>query len=239
MLVTSILNNVARQVSAERPGDWLGSLTEAQSEIKDDFLPDVIDDILQRLDLPGPVGKTYEVWGDGFEDLPLPSDFLRLQRDPLAVYERDNTRRRCIPISSDGEWEYLKEIGSAGAYRYYRLRGYEGARKIDFFRPLESGGKVVVNYISDKWIVNDGTEKAEFTAEADASMLPKRLVEAGIVYRFRERKGLPFEDKLAEYEAIFARFGNDRRGRRNIDMAKGTSIVGPFDIPVPDYIPES
>ena len=58
------------------------------------------------------------------------------------------------------------------------------------------------------------------------------------VYRWRERKGLPYQDKYLEYEAQLARFSNDMKVRRIISL-NGHEPLKPWNIPVPNYIPES
>lgn len=234
-LITDILARAARQCSVPAPSSWITATTQDALEIRD-FLDETVDDILERVDVTQPVSKQVTLTGDGNEFLALPSDFKRLHRGDLAVYERDRSRRRCIPVNTDGEWEYMKELGASGSIRYFRVRGYPGAYTMGFFRELETGSDVIVSYVSDKWIINGSTEKATFSDGSDESMFPRRLLESGIVWRFRERKGLEFEDKQAEYEALLARMINDTRTVRQVVFG-GVERLGPYDIPVPDFIP--
>jgi hypothetical protein len=163
---------------------------------------------------------------------------VRLHRGEYAVYERQRTRRACVPVSTDGEWEYLKELGTAGAYRFYRLFGYEGAWQIGFQRPLETGVATVVSYVSSCWIVNGSECKDVLSSADDESILPRRLVEAGIVMRFRQRKGLDYGDVMRDYEMQMGRFQNDTRTLRKVDFG-AVPVRGPFDIPVPDVLPSA
>jgi hypothetical protein len=231
-LIVDILSRAARQCSVVPPSNWATATDQTALEVLD-FLAETVDDVLERIDVTQPISKTSTITGADAENYPLPSDYKRLHRGTFAVYERFRTRRECMPVSDDGQWEYLKELGSAGAYRFFRVRGYEGAFSIDFFQPLETGITVVVNYVSNNWIVGD---KATFTDNGDVSLLPRRLLEAGIVFRFRERKGLEYGDKQAEYEALLARMANDTKTVRKINFG-GFQGRGPFDVPVPDFIP--
>lgn len=240
--VADILTAAGRACQVGQPDNdsWLGALDDTWAELRDDFLLDTIDDLQQRADWPQPIGATTTLTGDGAsEDLALPTDFLRFQRDDLAVYERTATRRRCIPTSDDGEWEYRKELGSAGAHRYYRLKGYEGAFTAGFYRTLETGSTVVVNYITDSWIINGFTYKSTFDDSNDVCLFPRRLVELGILWRYREKKGLDYADREARYEALLSRYATDRNTSRKIDMAGRADMVMPQDIPVPDVIPSA
>jgi hypothetical protein len=234
-LVLEILARAGRQCSVIPPSSWLTATDQTSLEVLD-FLGETVDDILDRVDVVGPVSKTATITGSGLEDYTLPTDLLRLHRGKYAVYERLRTRRDCVPISDDGEWEYLKELGTAGAYRYFRLQGYDGAYTMGFQRPLEDSVTVVVNYVSNTWLVNGSTFKSSFTDEADNCLLPRKLVELGIVWRFRRRKGLEYNDMMTEYELEMAKLSNDSRTRRTVSFG-GTPARAPWDIPTPDFIP--
>ena len=236
-LVTEILDRAARQCSVPVPPSWLTASDVTAMEVMD-FLDQTISDIRDRMDLVGPMSKQVEIIGTGVESYDMPVDMIRLHRSEYAVYERQRTRRACVPVSTDGEWEYLKELGTAGAYRFYRLFGYEGAWQMGFQRPLETDVACVISYVSSDWIVNSGTFKPELTDANDQSILPRRLVESGIVMRFRQRKGLEYGDVMRDYEVQLARFQNDSRTLRKVDFG-AVPVRGPFDIPVPDVLPSS
>lgn len=265
-LVVGILARAARQCSVTPPSNWISATEDTHLAMRDDYMEETVADVLERIDWPSPIGRTTTVSGASTADIvvdgedddivlddedvvvegsgttveahPLPADFKRLTRDEFAVYEAQRTRRRAMPVSSSGEWEFLKEIGSTGSDRYYRLRGYEGAYEIDFYRALETGSSATVSYISTHWLTNAGATKASFTDLADVAMLPRRIIECGIVWRFRERRGLPADDKLAEYEAMLARAANDHRVVRKLNMGTGL-MPGIHYPPVPDFIPAS
>ena len=236
-LVTDILSRAARQCSVNPPASWLTASSQTALEVLD-FLDMTATDIRDRLDLTGPMSKTATITGTGVEDYALPTDYYRLQRDELAVYERFRTRRACVPVTSDGEWEYLKELGTAGAYRFYRLQGYPGAWTIGFQRPLETDITAVVSYVSTDWLVNGTTPKAQFTDPADVCILPRELVEMGIIWRFRQRKALEYKDVQGRYEILMSRLDNDGRTRRAVHFGPKLSRK-PWDVPVPDVIPNA
>lgn len=236
-LVTDILSRAARQCSVTPPASWLTASSQTALEMLD-FLDMTATDILDRLDLIGPVSKAEVITGTGVEDYALPEDFYRLHRDDLAVYERFRTRRACVPVTSDGEWEYLKELGTAGAYRFYRLQGYAGNWTIGFQRPLETDIAAVVSYVSTNWLANSGTPKAIFSDAEDVALLPRELLEMGIIWRFRQRKALMYDDVRSRYETLLARLDNDGRTRRAVHFGPKLSRK-PWDVPVPDVIPSA
>ncbi len=234
-LIVDILARIARQTSVTPPSSWLTASDATSLEILD-FLDETVQDVRDRIDAVGPMSKSVTITGTDAESYTLPADMVRLHRTPLAVYEQLRTRRACVPINDDGTWQYMKDLGSAGAYRYYRLRGHEGSWSIDFMRPLESGVTVIVGYMSTVWIKNGSDEKSAFTSATDDSMLPRRLVEAGTVWRFRRRAGLEYADMQREYEVEMAKLSNDSRTIRTIGFGD-TPTRAPWDVPIPDYIP--
>lgn len=236
MLITDTLTRAARQVSIRAPSSWVTASSVEHMEIRDDFLVDTANDILDRVDLPSPIGAQTTITGTGVETYSLPSDFKRLQRDNLAVYDTLYDAG-AIPITSDGAWTELDQLGITGAQRYYRVTGYDGAYSISFQTELATGNTVIVHYVTNEWAALSGTAKSTFTDPSDVLLLPNRLVETGIIWRWRERKGLPFQDKYSEYEVMLSRLINDSRGRRVISL--GNKKLVRWQDRVPAFIPDS
>lgn len=243
--VVDALKRIARQCSLKSPSSWVNATSDTHLEIRDDFLIETIDDIRDRVDLPGPIGKTATLTGndgttqsDGSERISLPSNFYRLQRDPLAVYDVLQDRP-CMPISQDGTWEQVTDIGTAGIVKYYRVTGYEGNYSMDFYLDPTATETFRVSYVSDIWMQSSGgTEGNSLTAEDDILLLPRRVVETGTVARYRERRGLPYDDKYMEYESLLSRLSNDSRNQRSINFTDGGERVRWTDL-VPSFIPSS
>lgn len=239
-LITTVLARCARECSIDEPSSWLSTTDDDHVALRDDFLLETVDDILERVDLPSPISAQQVITGDGSEDYSLNSNFRRLQRDAMAVYETTTNRRACIPVTDDGTWLHIGELGTAGVERYYRLKGYDGNWTISFYQNPTSGISITVSYVTTNWMANSsGTSGSEFTDSEDVLLLPRRVVELGTVMRFRMRNGLdPSAHRLA-YEAELNRLSNDRRVRRSVNFGEPEARVAPWDVPVPDYIPTS
>lgn len=236
--IVTALNRIARECSVKAPSSWLTATRDDHLEIRDDFLLETIEDILDRVDLPSPTGKQQTITGDGSTNYALNTDFYRLARDGAAVYDSQQDRP-CIPVTSDGEWTYLNDIGAAGAVKYYRIKGYDGAFTIDFYNAPTSSETFTVSYVSDLWMASSGgTAGSAFTAADDVLLWPRRVVEAGTVMRFRQRRGLDYTAKMIEYEAQIARLANDGRTRRVINFGDRARDVRWQDL-VPSWIPDS
>jgi len=234
-LIVDALNRIARQCSIQAPSSWLSATADEFVEIRDDFLSETVDDVLARVDLAQPVGASTTITGTGVETYALPANFLRMQRDDLAVYD-DELQRQCFPITTDGEWTDLQALGAAGGSKYYRVTGYDGNFEISFYDFPSTD--ITVHYITTNWMATAaGVAGNEFTSATDVLLLPRRIVEAGIVWRWRERKGLPFDAKYAEYTALLTRLANDTKGIRSINF--GDRKVVRWQDRVPAFIPAS
>lgn len=236
-LITDVLARAARQTSVAAPSAWLSATADEHVEIRDDFLLETVDDVLSRVDFPSPLGAQTIIVGDGSETYAMPTNFLRLQRDKFAVYDA-SLDRPVEPITTEGQWVYLKDLGAAGVARYYRTTGYPGAFSLSFYGFPSSGVSITVNYMTTNWKATAaGVPGCEFTNSEDVTIIPRRILESGIVWRWRERKGLPYQDKYMEYEALITRMANDYSGRRSISFG-GQDHVRWQDL-VPAFIPAS
>lgn len=238
--IVDALNRAGRQCSVTQPDSWISATSLAHVELRDDFLAGTVEEIADRVDLPSPVGKQQTITGTDAENYALNSDFKRLTHDPMSIYESTTTRRAGVPVITDANWTHLKNIGSAGAYRYYRLKGYDGNFTIDFFANPSSAVSITVSYVSNLWMATSaGVAGTAFTDATDVLLMPRLVVEKGIVWRFRQRKGLQYNDVLAEYEALLERLTNDARSRKIIAFGESGQDYKPMRVPVPDFIPAS
>ena len=243
--VVAALDRIARQTSVATPSSWITATTKDQIEIRDDFLLETVDDIVDRLDLASPISQQTTLTGgagttnaDGSETFGLPAEFKRVQRDQLALYDVDQDRP-CIPITNTGQWTMLTDTGAAGAIKYYRIQGYDGNFTVEIYNAPGTGSEVKLAYISKNWMATSGGTFGSVLANLDdVLLLPNRVVEVGTVWRFRERRGLPYEDKYAEYEALIARLSNDSRGRRVVNFGGIDKDVRWQDL-IPAFIPSS
>lgn len=234
-LIVDVLNRIARHCSIQAPSSWLTATADEFVEIRDDFLRETVNDLLDRVDWPSPIGSQTTISGTGVSTYSLPADFRRLQRNPYSVFD-DQLDAPGIPVVTDGDWVELLDSGIAGADRFYRLSGYDGAYSIEFEAAPTSD--IVISYVSNNWMATDaGVVGENFTSATDVLVLPDRLVEVGTIWRWRERKGLPFQDKYTEFNMLLGRYLNDLRGRRSVSFRKGKPVKWTDRIPA--FIPSA
>lgn len=234
--ITEALDRIARKCSVKAPSSWLTATRDDHVSLRDDFMQETIADILDRVDLPSPIGKQQVIAGDGSTAYSLNSDFRRIQMDKMAVYDTA-LDRPVIPVTTDGGWTVITDQGAAGSARFYKVTGYAGNHTITFYAgPTDN---ITVSYVSENWMANSsGTVGTMFTDSDDVLLLPREVVEAGTIWRFRKDAGLPFQDDYSEYEAKIARLSNVKRQRKEISFGEPDRTVRWQDL-IPAYIPDS
>ena len=243
--VVEVLNRIARQCSVKAPTSWLNATRDEYLEIRDDFLQETVDDLLERVDWGEPLTVTTTITGpgtsntDGSSNHTLPTDYTRTNRDKFTFYD-NNQDRVGVPVTESGMWEYITDLGTSGVYKYYRVKGYEGNYTIDIYRALDSGDDISFQYMSKNWLRDStgSTAKSSFTAADDIIVLPRRVIEVGTIARYRRRRGLEYGDMLTEYEELVQRYHADSRNLRTIRFGEPDLTVKWQDL-VPDFIPDS
>lgn len=130
----------------------------------------------------------------------LPSDF----RYALNMVWFDRTTRRSMPgpLRAD-QWQYLKaqNIGAA-ADRYWRIRGDQ----ILIYPTPDTTDTFAYEYVSTHFCESSGgAGQASWAADTDVGRLDEEIMTAGLVWRFLESKGLPYQQAQAGYERTLAR----------------------------------
>lgn len=235
--VVAALDRIARDVSITAPSDWTAATADEHLEIRDDFLLEVVDDITDRVDWPDPISAIQSITGTDAETYSLNATFKRVARHDWAVYESTNTTRPVTPATNDSDYTRIQDESLGGADRFYKITGYEGNYSISFEPAPSAAVTIKVHYINDYWMISSGgTKGSTLSAVTDILLLPRRLVEVGVITRWRERKGLPFSDKAREYEVLLNRYQNENRQLRKISFGDQRTWT-PWDIPVPSSIP--
>lgn len=82
------------------------------------------------------------------------------------------------------------------------------------FRPaLDSGETVTYWYQSDLTVQpSSGSNKTAFDADTDTFRLDERLLKLGIIWKWREMKGLPYAEDMATYERLLSKLMTADRG---------------------------
>jgi hypothetical protein len=170
--------------------------------------------------------------GDGTtEDFDLPDDYAWTPKDQKLWSSRLSTP--LTHITSTDEWLEL-DVRSyefvVGAWIVY-------GGQLHIKPAPQSGEEVSYFYQSNKIAATGGgVAKEAFTADDDEFRLDDETLKLGIIYRWREMKGLPYEEDMADYEESLGQQierdgGGDRilrSGRRR--LIRGARVAYPVQV---------
>lgn len=132
----------------------------------------------------------------------------------------------------DSEWQALKAIPNPGPWYKYRIMGNHLLINPVPQDPLST---VAFEYATSYGVLaSDGTTaKQYFTADDDTFLLPERILQRGLSYRWKQIKGLPYQaDEAAYFSMLNNAIARDATKRR-INMGDRK----PFDIQPGIFVP--
>ena len=124
------------------------------------------------------------------------------------------------PMSAS-KWQAIKALPTTGPFYKYRIRG----GKLLFNPAPPAGHLCAFEYTSTQMVLSaDGTvPKTYATVDDDTFTLDHKLVLAGLRWKWKAEKGLPYAEEFTRYENL----GNDANGRDGtkpiLSMSEGSS----------------
>ena len=156
------------------------------------------------------------ITGDGTsEDFNLPTDFDRmLEKSQLWTSSLETP---LTPVSDRDEWLGL-DIQSFDFVVNAWIK-YGGQIHI---KPAPANAEEIKYWYQSNLIVapNAGANKAEFDTDTDTFRLDERLLKLGIIWRWREMKGLPYAENMADYERALSKRIAQNKGSRIIRVGR-------------------
>lgn len=138
-----------------------------------------------------------------------------------TFYDRTLMRPVYGPVSAV-EWQALKAIPNPGPFYKYRIRGNNLLINPAPAAPLST---VAFEYASSYGVLAaDGTTyKQYFTADDDTTVLPESIIRMGLTYRWKQQKGLPYQD---DEDRFWSKLNNAiaRDGTKKILKLDGPSM---------------
>lgn len=161
------------------------------------------------------LNKIATITGDGTtEDFALPADFDRML-DKSQLWST-SLETPLSPISDRDDWLELDIKSFDFVINAWIIYGDQ----IHIKPALATGVQVKYWYQSDLWGLNGATPISEFTADTNTFRLDERLLKLGIIWKWREMKGLPYAEDLATYERLLAKLAMRDKGSRIIRLGK-------------------
>lgn len=175
--------------------------------------------------------------GDGSStEFTLPADFeVFMPGYPIWL---DRTPSVPLRRVTDEEMLAAKVSLAAPLRPVWRLFG----DTIEFYPAPETGETIKLEYRSNYWIVDEtgATRKADWTADTDYSLVPERIITQSTVWRWKQSKGLPYDEDFRTWELMRYKAASNhaaatpiRLGRKVLHPGLATGVYGD----VPEIVP--
>lgn len=157
----------------------------------------------------------------GSESYPLPADYDRM----VLASEIDDSASwfwGYQPFDSVNDWMRYK----SGTYPILSPGGWIILGGEMHFYPAARDA-AQFPYISKEWARSeDGTPKAQFTADNDTFVLPERLMTLGLIWRWKAQKGVEYAEDMATYELALAQAQTRDRGAHVLRSNRSANYRG-------------
>jgi hypothetical protein len=115
---------------------------------------------------------------------------------PETLFDRTLRRPLYGPLT-DKEWQEIKALVNPGPFYKFRLRGDHLLINPTPAAPLST---VACEYASTYGVKSSGgTLKAAITLDTDTFVLPEMLIRAGLKYKWKRTKSLPYAEDETDY----------------------------------------
>ena len=162
------------------------------------------------------LNRIATITGDGTdEDFILPTDFSRML-DKSQLWS-SSLETPLTPISDRDEWLGLEVQAFDFVINAWIIYGNE----VHIKPALASGVTVQYFYQSHHWARSAAPANIDqFSADTDTFRLNERLLKLALIYKWREMKGLPYAENMADYQYLLAKLINRDKGSRIIRIGK-------------------
>lgn len=144
-----------------------------------------------------------------------------------SFWDRTTVRPVLGPITPQ-QWQAIQAYPQInGVYLSFRERD-----NTFLMTPTPAAGDLIAyEYVSLDWAVGaDTVRKPQFTSDTDTTVLPERIFELGLRWRFRKSKGLDYSEDFRTYEQEVQKLEARDGGNGMLDIA-GRSLYDPYGFP--------
>ncbi len=134
-----------------------------------------------------------------------------------TFWNRTQTQPVTGPLSAE-EWQHLKARVATGSNAQYRIRGGNL-----YAYPAPTAGDTWVFEYQTKYFCQSwgGTGQEAWAADDDVGVLDEKLMQMGIVWRFKKKNGLDYSENFRSYELKLANDTARVGGKKVLDMSGG------------------
>lgn len=219
MTVLSALQSAMIRLVGRKPSTVFSTTNQTEVELAD-LATEVATDIMKSHDWQA-LTEIKTITGDGAASaFPFPDDYDRMVV-ASDLYDPETWAWGYHHLPTVGEWiRYLEGDftvpAQPGAWIILK-------NKFNFTPTPAAGARAMFPYISKNFALSAPasgtgvvTPKAAFTADGDTFLLDQRLITLGVIWRYREQKGMPYAEDMANFETALSQEQARDRGPRII-----------------------
>lgn len=225
MTILSALQSAAIRLVGSRPESIYSSMDQTELELGD-LANEVATDIMKSHPWRS-LTKVHTMQGDGVQtSFPLPPDYDRMV-EATHVHDGDSWFWDYTPAPNLDTWMTIRHSGySALSPGWWIILDNE----FQFYPAPATGSPAQFPYISKNFArsapaQNTGviTPQDRFLTDADTAVFSERLITLGVIWRYREQKGMGYAEDMANYELALSQEQARDAGSRVITNRWGQS----------------
>lgn len=149
------------------------------------------------------------------EQSAVPSDFGYIVND--SMWNRDINRLIAGPLTPQ-EWQRELSGPTVTSVEFaYRIMG-----DTFYVTPAPSSGQTIYyEYVTKNWCTSSGgTGQTAMAADADISLLDEELITLGVLWRFKQSKGMDYSQEFADYDDRMSTLTGQDGGKPTLNLSR-------------------
>lgn len=212
MALLDIVRKVAPRLGLRRPSAVVNS-TDLTSQTLHELLNEEGDELARYHDWQNLiVSQTYTTVAQVEQTGALPADYDRLAYN-VEIWNRSLNQRYVGPTPQRVRQELQSGI-TGGVSGWWWIQGNE----LQIYPAPTAGQTIAFEYISKNWCRSAAAVgQSEWLADTDVAVIPERLFELGLRWRFQQLKGLAtYAESMSTYERVKEKAAARDRGTGRI-----------------------
>jgi len=218
MTILSVARDVCLVIGLDQPDTFMGATDREYLELAR-VARDTAVMIASAFDWQK-LQAIHTITGDGSsEEFAMPEDYDRM------VETADMWSSRWIwsimHVANPNDWLQMQVVPYTALTGQWIIYG----GNFHFLPVMDATETVKFFYVSKNIVEDDaGNPKETFTDDADTYRLSEKLLELGMIWKWRENKGLPYDEKKADYDVKLGELMRRDAGSRSV--VRGSARIG-------------